>query len=207
MYRIFIEKLGYDSSKEDNELIMYGILGDTNRFLFKNNEHRATFKVVSDLIDSGVSIEEVQQKLNEMSVLEMKVFTEFLRNFNQKNDYNYFYLTDECTKKLVQEGVTSANLSFASHHILLNYLRNVTPNNWGFSIYPDIQRGEGEYRGSFRSISGVIDTSVYSRLLGGGGHKLASGFDIEANSLEDALETVHNTIKKHRQEAVDSINE
>ncbi len=48
-------------------------------------------------------------------------------------------------------------------------------------------------KGSFRSVKGV-DTSLFSKELGGGGHKAASGFQLENMNLEQAKNRVFEVI-------------
>lgn len=63
---------------------------------------------------------------------------------------------------------------------------------------------DGEIKGSFRSKN--IDTTVYSMALGGGGHKLASGFILKTTNSKKAIETILKTIKEKGFVAIDNKN-
>ena len=52
----------------------------------------------------------------------------------------------------------------------------------------------GDIKGSFRSLD--LDTTIYSTALGGGGHKLASGFILKTRNMKSAIQKVLKTIEE-----------
>ncbi|MDD5699599.1 MAG: DHH family phosphoesterase [Candidatus Nanoarchaeia archaeon] len=52
----------------------------------------------------------------------------------------------------------------------------------------------GDIKGSFRSLN--LDTTIYSTALGGGGHKLASGFILKTHDMKAAIQKVLRTIEE-----------
>ncbi|HRI05435.1 MAG TPA: DHH family phosphoesterase [Candidatus Dojkabacteria bacterium] len=201
VYGIFTRDFGWETDKSDMEPILFGILGDTGRFLYKNGFHRETFDTVSDMLDAGLSIEELQGRMNSLSLAHIKIIGELMKNLQQKDDYNYSYLSDEFTEKLVEENIAQDIYGSAYHLFMDNYIRSIEPNKWGFVLIPDMTAPRKYYKGSFRAISDLIDTTIFAKLLGGGGHKPASGFKIEAQSFQAALDIVHQTIVDNRVEA------
>ena len=63
---------------------------------------------------------------------------------------------------------------------------------------------DGVIKGSFRSKN--LDTTVYSMALGGGGHKLASGFILKTTNTKKAIETILKIIKEKGFVEIDNKN-
>lgn len=74
----------------------------------------------------------------------------------------------------------------------------------GLDLIFTIAEVDGEIKGSFRSKN--LDTTVYSMALGGGGHKLASGFILKTTNMKKAIETILKTIKEKGFVEIDNKN-
>lgn len=203
LYQIFIEDLHYPIAESIPNVLMLGILDDTNRFLYENPNHRTTFKVASELIDKGANIELLTTNYQNYTVDQLLVITELLKNFTQEKEFNYSFITDEFVQSIINK-IDYEQFSPAYHFVLEHFIRSTHPNKWGFVLVPDLQIAN-LYRLSFRSINGYVDTTVFTTLLGGGGHKLASGARIKANSFQDALDIVLGVIRNNANKA--KINE
>jgi len=199
VYDVFITDLQYPFFDRSDELILLGIIGDTNRFRYKNPNHRKTFKIVSDIIDRGTDIEYVQLLSDYVTRDQLKVISHLIENYSYGEDYNYSFISEEFYRENVENQLTDDEYSSACHHFMDHFLRIVEPNKWGFilapKLYPD---GKIIYKGSFRTMSDIIDTTVFSKKLNGGGHKCASGFVVEASKLQVALEKVISVIEENR---------
>lgn len=74
----------------------------------------------------------------------------------------------------------------------------------GLDLIFTIAEVDGMIKGSFRSRN--LDTTVYSTALGGGGHKLASGFILKTTNTKKAIETILKTIKEKGFVEIDNKN-
>lgn len=214
VYSIFTGEFGFKATKPDMENVLFGILGDTGRFLYKNPAHRKTFAIVSDIIDVGVSIEVLSNSMDLLTPTHLRIMSELTGNFKQKDDYNFSFISDTFAQELISEGVGEDVYSGAYHAFMHEYIRIIEPNKWGFVVVPDIGRSTDFlstdaatvkiYKGSFRAVNDLLDTTVFTRELGGGGHKPASGCKFKAESCEMALKIVHDVIAAKRVEAYGS---
>lgn len=204
VYKIFTKDFSWKTDKSDMESVLFGIIGDTGRFLYKNNFHRETFNVVSDMIDVGLSIEELQGRMSSLTAQHIKIISELMRNLEQKDDYNFSYLSDEFTQELITEKVGQDVYNSAYHLFMDQYIRNINPNKWGFVLIPDMNAQIGAYKGSFRAVNDLLDTTVFAKILEGGGHKPASGFKVSAKSYKEALDIVHKTILDNKIKAYEN---
>lgn len=197
---------------KDNNLSLYtdventvllGITSDTSRFLYKNDFHRDTFSIVSDMLDRGGSIEFVEEKSNQYSKLYIDIYDEFLSNLQSNNGYNFSFLSD----KLFDNSYTNiekSQIKTAYHKAMDTFIRNFNNIDWGFIVLPDIENGKGFYKTSFRASSlSHIDTSKFTVELGGGGHIQASAASkIPAKNIQEALIKIHEVIEKVRNNAL-----
>lgn len=201
VYRLLVKGLNFESDLRGKEAILLGIVGDTGRFLYSNLKHRDTFEIVSEILDAGLSIEELQLKLNTLTPHHATIIAELLKNLTQKDDYNYSFLSDEFMANLQNSNVSSDVYNIAYHLFMDEYLRSISPNKWGFVLIQDTTFPAGVYKGSFRAVNDLLDTTVFAKILGGGGHKPASGFKVKASTYEKALEMVHKVIAENKTEA------
>lgn len=205
LYLIFKDDFGLTLTKYEMDMVMVGIIADTGRFLYEKPNYCTTFKVVAELIHEGISIEALQAKTDVLTMSHALIISELLRNISQTAKYNYSFLTEDFVKENIVGKVDTSTYVSAYHVFMDLYIRNITPPNWGFIIVPDMDVADiaaGKYKGSFRGVSGIVDTTVFANLMNGGGHKTASGFRLNASSYKEALEIVHTTIKNNLDEAI-----
>ena len=43
---------------------------------------------------------------------------------------------------------------------MYQYIRNINPNKWGFLLIPDMNAPIRVYKGSFRAVDDLLDTTV-----------------------------------------------
>ena len=202
VFMIIRELYNLQFTKMQKECIMFGILGDTNRFLYKNKYHRDTFNTISEFIESGLSVEVMQRRINTYTKTHTTIISELLKNFDSNEDYNFSYLGEDFVNRLRNDPNFDEDIyKVAIRQFLDIYIRNLYPWEWGFVIMPDIRFKEGFYKGSFRAQANTYDTTVFAEFMGGGGHKEATGFNIKANSISDAIEIVKKVIADNKQKA------
>jgi len=196
VYLIFTEVEKIPLDLEISQALLMGILGDTGRFLYHNSNYRQTFEITSKLIDQGADIETISHQVRKYSPSQLQITAWLIDNLVVAQGYNYSFLTDIQLSKIHQLNISQDDYSGAYHHFIDSYIRNIPPNLWGFVLVPDFTQ-KGFYKGSIRAINGVVDTTIFSQKLNGGGHKQASGFRFEAKNYQSALKTVLKIIQAH----------
>jgi len=194
VYELCFNKLNLMKPRGYGDITMLGILDDTGRFLYENPKHRETLNIVNDLIDNGVNIETLWNRLSRYTEDQLGVISKLINNTVVDNGYTYSFLDDDfCTHWLESNG-EPAKLRGAVDWFKDNFLRSIADNTWGFVVYKDPSSAVDEYSVSFRAINGTKDVSELARKLSGGGHKAAAGGHIQANSVKDATEKVKQLI-------------
>lgn len=191
VYVVLFEELKLAPPKSYETLTLVGICADTGFFVYKNDLHRETFKIVSDLVDMGVSLEKIQRLLEHYSLEQAAVLSEIFGNVSNDQDYTYSFISDEFAQKWSSQAKTKASYKRAIEGFVNGFIKNFDDRIWGFVVYPDLA---GDYSLSLRSEAGVVDVSEIARLLGGGGHKPAAGATIKAASIDEALRKVRSAI-------------
>lgn len=194
IYQIFLNSMGLEKPDGYAETALLGIISDTARFLYDNPKHRDTFSVVSELLDAGASIEELENKLSRHTIDEMQVLSELAKNLTSEADYNYSFVSDGFTEKWIKNNLSNDNFKLGCETFVSGYIRNIGRNLWGFIVYPDLSAGSGRYSVSFRAVADSKDVSRIAKALGGGGHKPAAGAKLEADSVERAINKIHKVI-------------
>lgn len=204
VYDVLIHHLDFDKYKGIEETTIMGIISDTGnfRYLTKDKNPKRTFAIVLECINAGVTIESVTSKLNNYTFAHLEMYREILNNFVVTDKYNYSFISDEFFRKSVKGKVRPEVYSWGAKMAMDQFIRNVDDKKFGFIISHDIEK-EGVYNGSFRSVNDYIDTSIFARLLNGGGHKPASGFHIDdVKDLKEAIDKVENVIEKNWESAI-----
>ncbi len=195
VYEVCFKHLGLKKPPGYAETAMLGIYSDSGGFIYDNPRHRDTFKIVSDLIDSGVSLEAIKNRLERYSPDHLKALAEFAANVSHNKEYSQSFLSDGFVNRWVENGKSLVALNTAAGFFCNTYLRNIDGIKWGFIVYLNPLAGEGTYSASLRSESDVKDVSAIANSLGGGGHKPAAGAKIEAKSVEEAIQKVQQAIR------------
>jgi nanoRNase/pAp phosphatase (c-di-AMP/oligoRNAs hydrolase) len=150
--------------------------------------------VVSELLDAGASIEDLEFRLERYTKEQMTVFAVLARNLTDSGKgYSYSYIENGEFKH--DDPRASGGLKAACEIFTDQFIRNIENNFWGFIVYPEEVNGQKAYSVSFRSVGGHQDVSEFAGKLGGGGHKAAAGAKgIVAESALAAVERVQSLI-------------
>ena len=194
VYRLCFTKLGLKKPEGYGDMVMLGLLGDTGRFKYANPAHRETFAIVDELIDNGVSIERIDDKLQRYTPAQLKVLAELMNNLSAKDGYSFAYISDEFRDTWLADKMPVEDFKLACGLFVDQYIRNIEDREWGFAAYPDLLNTVN-YTGSFRASNGTRDVAAIANLLGGGGHKPAAGAKFPAKNMGDALLKIHEAIK------------
>ena len=194
VYELCFDKLNLKKPEGYGDITMLGILDDTGRFLYENPKHHETLEIVNNLVDEGISIESLWNRLSRYTKEQMGVISELINKTVVDAGYTYSYLDDNFCNLWLESGKDPSKLRGAVDWFKDNFLRSVGDNTWGFVVYKDPSEDQGEYSVSFRAISGTKDVSELARRLDGGGHKAAAGGHIEAKDMSEAIEKVKRVI-------------
>ena len=196
IYTIFVEHLGITINKDIAKSIMFGILGDTGRFLYKNPELRHTFNVAVNLVELGADIEQITQLMTQLTQNAIRVLTHMLQNFTILDNFVYSFITDEFLQELKTKYSLDASMySDYYHNFIAQFLRSVKGRSWGFTVVPDFSE-KHIYHVSFRSVAGIVDVQNIAKALGGGGHKAASAARVNAKDINKAIKKVLEVVDK-----------
>lgn len=193
-YEILFQHLKYKKPEGSGETAMTGILSDSARFLYDNPRHRSTFRVVSELIDEGVSIELLENRARRYSSDQITVLGELAKNLRLSDGYTYSFISDDFTRQWIEDGKSADEFKHGCELFVSGFIRNIGDNKWGFIVYPDLTAGKGRYSASFRALGNIKDVAEIARKVGGGGHKPSAGAKYSADSVEDAVEKVKAVI-------------
>lgn len=194
IYELCFDKLNLKKPEGYGDITMLGILDDTGRFLYENPRHQQTLDIVNRLVDEGVSIESLWNRLSRYTKDQMDVISELINKTVLDAGYTYSYLDDDFCTLWLESGKDPSKLRGAVDWFKDNFLRSIANNSWGFVVYKDPSEGQGEYSVSFRAINGTKDVSELARRLDGGGHKAAAGGHVEAKDTGEAIEKVKGVI-------------
>ena len=190
VYHTLFDKLNLKKPAGYGEATLLGLLSDTLRFKYKNAKHRETFALVNDLIDVGIDIEYLENKLETYSKDQLEVIAHLITNLQTGNGYNYSFISDSFADQWQQSGKDPSGLKGGAAIFVNQFIRNIEPNNWGFLVSREVIPSELNYSVSFRAEGGSKAVSELAKLLGGGGHEAAAGAKFHAVSILDAVDKV-----------------
>lgn len=195
LYELLFYELGLKKPEDYAQTTLLGIISDSARFKYDNPRHRETFKVVSELLDSGVSIEQLENITERYSAAQMKAIATLASSIkNGGQGYTFAYLDESILDSSMSRDEQMNTMKAAVELFTNQFARNFENNSWGFIVYPELASGPNVYSVSFRSVTGGIDVAALAHKLGGGGHKQAAGAKIQASSAKEALRFVQSAI-------------
>jgi len=159
-----------------------GILTDTGRFTHPNVTSK-TFRMASHLLDNGVDVLDLNNKLGLESENVLRLKGHILKNFKvSKNGFVYFVITKDIIKEFE---VTEEDASS-----LVTCISNLrTSPVWALIVETDTN-----YRVRLRSRD--IPINDIAKKYNGGGHKLASGCFLEnINDLDKLIKDIDEILK------------
>jgi phosphoesterase RecJ-like protein len=187
VYHVLFNHLNLRRPEGYAETTMTGLYSDTGGFAYFNDTYKQTLNLITELLDAGVKVELIRNKLNQYSEDQIKVVGELARNLTHANGYSYSFLNDEFVSEWIKQNKEPRNLNVGTGIFLNNFIRNIEGRQWGFVLFRNPLLGDGTYSVSLRSLGGKVDVSQIAGTLNGGGHKGASGGKVHAANTEDAI--------------------
>jgi phosphoesterase RecJ-like protein len=196
VYELCFKNLGYKKPAGFAEITMMGLYSDTAGFTYLGNHYEKTLNLELELIQEGLKIEEIKNRLNQYNLNDVEVITEILSNIKIDQNYTYSYISDDFISKWIGAGKPESSLLMGIKFFTDHFIRNINGNKWGFAVHKDLRLGQNVYSVSFRSLSGVVDVASIARKFGGGGHKPAAGAKVTAQSVDEAIVKIQAAIAR-----------
>ncbi len=172
----FFKQINYQLSPKPAQYLLNGIFTDTGGFRH-NNTSAETLEIVSDLMKKGASIRKINQLVFEnksLNTLKLWSIAFSRAELREKTGMVVSFLTKEDLDKC------DASKSDASG--IAEVLNTISGSKFSLVLYeskPNVIKASlrsDEHKG--------IDVSAIAKGFGGGGHKLASGFELHGNLKE-----------------------
>lgn len=146
-----------------------GIVTDTGKFMYDATTAR-THRIVADLVDSGVDVDDVNRRLYEsIPVEKLKLLSRAIENaeFHCDGDLIISYITEA--------DYEAAGAGEEMTEGIIDHLRSVEGIRVAAVVRDQISRGRAPRKVSLRAADAGTDVSVIARAFGGGGHVRAAG--------------------------------
>lgn len=189
----------FSLSKDMAELVQYGIVADTGRFLYDvttPNSHRV-FADAQEI--TTVDLEDFAYRNSKFPREATPAIIKYLESLTIEKDMAYMFVDRET---LENNHELKQGASTAQSFLRDKYLRFIQGVHWGFIIKPDMNI-EDSWFVSFRSTKGYQDVKVIAEELGGGGHTYSAGVQLRANSLDEVLDRILSVTRKHLEKGSD----
>lgn len=156
--------------------LLLGILGDTGNFQHANTNARV-MAIASDLLKHGAPL----SRIIEVAFANKKIST--LRLWGKAFEKSKINSNNGMIATVLTEHDIKECQATADDIAQVSSILNTVPGT-RFALVLS-ERGNGVIKGSLRSEEYKnVDVSAIAQLLGGGGHKLASGFEIKGRIIE-----------------------
>jgi phosphoesterase RecJ-like protein len=195
VYETFFYALKLKKPAGFAQTTMLGIYSDSGGFIYENKQHRQTFKIVDELLEAGVNLEELVNRLHNYSAISVRTLGELAKNLGEYKGFSFSYVGDEFIQQYSADSDGFEDIRTAIGLFANDFIRNIDDRQWGFVVSKDIRGGDNLYSVSFRAISNAKDISIIAKQMGGGGHKPAAGAKFQASSVKEAVEKVKAVIE------------
>ncbi len=169
-------------SFEGARAMYVGILTDTGRFRYRGVD-RSTHEIAGMLLDYGVDVEEVDNKLSVEDMNSIRLKGHVLSNFvTTEGGFIYFVMTKEVMEKF--------NVSHEQASAMVGNLAGIE----GYPVWALLLEDNGEFRMRLRSRGPEIQKLATK--WRGGGHQKAAGATLKnLEELKEFIEDVESLIK------------
>jgi phosphoesterase RecJ-like protein len=190
LHILFHELLGFDILPSVADLLLYGIIADTNRFKYKYGQDSQVqlLQYVSKLLEKAtVSIEDIANDLERADLGMMKIVATFIQNTQMAtDDFAYTSISED---DIAAHHLDSTKLGDAAQYMANNIISLIGTAKRGAVIYPHLLE-ESTFTVRFRSSSEHYPISNFAKELGGGGHAQSAAARVKVNTIEEAVKIV-----------------
>ena len=178
LYNFFkVNEIGFN--KNIATLILSGILTDTANFLY-SSAGEETIAISSEMLEYGAQFPKIVNRIwNNTSLESIRLWSLALNNLqiNHKYKIAYSVLPYQDLSEILEKDKFFDSDIFGE---IAGFLSNMADVK---AVVLIREKEPGLIKGSFRAsaYSGDIDLSKLAQILGGGGHKKAAGFSVEAS--------------------------
>lgn len=177
---LWANNLNLKISREAAKWLYFGLITDSNRFMFKNTNTRS-FQAAQILIESGIDITEIYDKLYLRSFDVLKWHADAFRKIKIEKDFPIAHIVIE------QSDFDSNNLTIEQTKSVLSILSGIKEIEIWFIAYIDPTSMQAKV--SLRSRK--YNINQIAKLYNGGGHLLASGAKLESlDQIPDLLKSL-----------------
>ena len=187
-------------SKEAALCLFVGISTDTGHFKYDNTKS-ATLKCVADLVETGLQVAQIYDRLyNTKNYKAIKFAGILVSRIKINTEYKYAYYCFDRNEAL-KDGLTIDEADEASHAARDQNMMSIDGIIFAFVLKDE---GGGAIKGSLRVRErGVLDMVKLARILSpekGGGHQSSAGFSLFGKTLSEAEKYVQKMIEKNYNE-------
>lgn len=169
--------LGVPLSMEIAECLYVGISTDTGCFRYANTTARS-LRTAAELYDAGIDAADINRRVFETKSKPFLHFETMALNSIR------LYCDGKCAvMTLTDDMYKRAGISESETHAIASLPRQIEGVLVGITVK---ERGNGTYRVSLRT-NEPVDASEICGIFGGGGHRLASGCDVNAKTMQGAV--------------------
>ncbi len=180
-----LARMGTEITSDIATCLYTGLVTDTGRFSYSSVTPR-THAIAGFLVQRGVKVDEISQQLYEsFPFTYLKILGRVLERATLVDGSVLSHMT--------QADLTEIGITMDDTDELINTLRSVRDVDVTVLLK---ELPDGRWKGSFRS-KGSTDVGAVAQAFGGGGHRLAAGFELEM-SLDDAIEAVRKALAEAR---------
>lgn len=167
--------------------LLVGMMTDTGNFRFSNTTGE-TLRTAAELLDCGAELEQAVNTIYFSKSMRQRNFeTDMVSNslkFLSHDRIAYAFISDEMLKK--------HNFDLKEDEGIIDILREIG----SVVVAILIHKKDGAWKLSMRSKDTRCPVGPVARMFGGGGHDLAAGATIEADTLDEVLEKIIPPIEK-----------
>lgn len=171
-------KLDVRISPEMARSLYIGIITDTGKFMYGSTSAH-THRVVADLIEAGVDVDDVNRRIYEsIPVEKLRLLGRAIENFETHCDGDLVisYISEDDYREVgAGEEMTEG---------IIDHLRSIEGIRVAAVIRDQVSRGRALRKLSLRASDDIIDVSAIAREFGGGGHKRAAGCSTDLGVAE-----------------------
>jgi len=174
IYRL-LKSINFSLNRHIANALLAGMLGDTYNFTNANTKEQAMI-MASNLLFFGASLNQASDSLLKIKSLDsMIVWGEILKRI--KYNSNLGIASALILQEDIKPGVSETEISEG----IANFLNSLDGVKALLLLH---QQTNGLIKGSLRTNDDLIDVSKLAKILGGGGHKKASGFTLQGQLVQ-----------------------